>query len=49
MTDLGALKGGEFSTAYGINKSGQIVGSSTTKAGAALGKAGTHAVLWQTK
>ena len=49
MTDLGALEGGEFSTATGINKSGQIVGSSTTKAGATLGTAGTHAVLWQAK
>ena len=42
LTDLGTLSGGNASTAYGINRRGQIVGYSNTVAGGP-----PHAVLWE--
>jgi probable HAF family extracellular repeat protein len=44
MTDLGTL-GGTYSTAYGVNEHGQIVGGSRTPDSPRPGNAG-HAVLW---
>jgi len=41
MTDLGILSGGSWSSAYGINNNGQIVGSGDDASGY------SHAVLWQ--
>lgn len=41
IVDLGTLPGGEFSTAWGINTVGQVVGSSTTASGE------EHAFLWE--
>ncbi len=42
MRDLGTLPGGTGSTAYGINESGQVVGTSRTSAD----YYGQHAFLW---
>lgn len=40
MTDLGTLAGGAYSSAYGINDHGQVVGESNTASGE------NHAFLW---
>ncbi len=40
ITDLGTLPGGAFSTAYGINSHGDVVGEATTASGA------SHAFLF---